>query len=379
MSENGRQPDWIKSIHLKYFTAFEDISIDFSPGINFIIGENGTGKTHLLKVMYAVCRNLAKSSNDEKSTLHQTLDEYFQNHRRGSWNLVNYIAPSVSVKSDDDEYLLDTRRAFIEVDSFGHGDVHSELIEYSSLSKDTGSSITYPATSGWGGNLSWNPNATFIPAKEMLSHNKGLVATMDERHMPFERQYRDILSKAAVNPLRDGNHKSWQRELMDRIAKTIGGPVVEENEVYYVKTDHGPLEFTLVAEGHRKLALYWLLLNNGMLDEGTILFIDEPEANLNPKLMGFMVELLLELSRHGVQIFVASHSFVMFKSLEQRRLESDRLRFHSLYRDNEQDGKICCESHDNPLDLVHDPILEAYNELYDRDIAEISKRIRQGS
>ena len=36
----------IKYLELKNFTAFSDLSIDFSPGINIIIGANSTGKTH---------------------------------------------------------------------------------------------------------------------------------------------------------------------------------------------------------------------------------------------------------------------------------------------------------------------------------------------
>ena len=43
----------IKSIKLENFTVFENISCDFSLGLNMFIGENGTGKTHLLKVLYA--------------------------------------------------------------------------------------------------------------------------------------------------------------------------------------------------------------------------------------------------------------------------------------------------------------------------------------
>lgn len=35
----------ISQLHLKNFIAFTDLSIDFSPGINIVIGENGTGIT----------------------------------------------------------------------------------------------------------------------------------------------------------------------------------------------------------------------------------------------------------------------------------------------------------------------------------------------
>ena len=41
----------ISHFHLKNFIAFAELAIDFSPGINIIIGENGTGKTQLLKAI----------------------------------------------------------------------------------------------------------------------------------------------------------------------------------------------------------------------------------------------------------------------------------------------------------------------------------------
>ena len=45
----------IDKIHLKNFTVFDEVELDFSPKVNLIIGENGTGKTHLLKAAYGVC------------------------------------------------------------------------------------------------------------------------------------------------------------------------------------------------------------------------------------------------------------------------------------------------------------------------------------
>ena len=43
----------IKRIKFQNYTVFEDQQMEFSPGINVIIGENGTGKTHLMKALYA--------------------------------------------------------------------------------------------------------------------------------------------------------------------------------------------------------------------------------------------------------------------------------------------------------------------------------------
>jgi recombinational DNA repair ATPase RecF len=38
----------ITQLQLTNFTKFSELTVDFSPRVNVIIGENGTGKTHLL-------------------------------------------------------------------------------------------------------------------------------------------------------------------------------------------------------------------------------------------------------------------------------------------------------------------------------------------
>ena len=46
----------IEHLHLRNFTIFNNLKLDFSPRINVIIGENGTGKTHLQSCMLPVRR-----------------------------------------------------------------------------------------------------------------------------------------------------------------------------------------------------------------------------------------------------------------------------------------------------------------------------------
>ena len=44
----------LKRLHLQNFTVFADADFAFGPGLNVIVGTNGTGKSHVLKVGYAV-------------------------------------------------------------------------------------------------------------------------------------------------------------------------------------------------------------------------------------------------------------------------------------------------------------------------------------
>lgn len=43
----------LTSLKLQNFTAFAELDLAFSPGVNILVGENGTGKTHVMKVCYA--------------------------------------------------------------------------------------------------------------------------------------------------------------------------------------------------------------------------------------------------------------------------------------------------------------------------------------
>ena len=117
----------------------------------------------------------------------------------------------------------------------------------------------------------------------------------------------------------------------------------------------------------RKLALLWLLIQNGTLLSGSVLFWDEPETNLNPKLYGVLMDVLLELQRNGVQVFLATHDYVILEELDLRKTEEDDVAFHSLYRE-EDTGEITFNTANNYLDISPNAIAETFDDLYDREI-----------
>lgn len=66
----------LKRIEAVNFTVFEDIKILFSKGLNVLVGENGVGKTHIMKAAYAACQ---ASKHDvsfaQKTTTHFRPDQ----------------------------------------------------------------------------------------------------------------------------------------------------------------------------------------------------------------------------------------------------------------------------------------------------------------
>ena len=46
----------ITQIKLENYTVFKNVEINFDKGINVFIGENGTGKTQIMKLLYSACQ-----------------------------------------------------------------------------------------------------------------------------------------------------------------------------------------------------------------------------------------------------------------------------------------------------------------------------------
>ncbi len=147
----------------------------------------------------------------------------------------------------------------------------------------------------------------------------------------------------------------------------MDGKITIDNEEFFLRNKQGKLEFTLLAEGFRKLGLLWALIRNGTLLNGSVLFWDEPEANLNPQLIKIVVEIILELQRMGIQIFLATHDYVLLKEFDLQALNSDNIRFHSLYR-NEKTKEIEVTNTEDYLHIHPNSIDDTFANLMDRDI-----------
>ena len=189
--------------------------------------------------------------------------------------------------------------------------------------------------------------SAYIPVKEMLANAPGFLSLYEQREVHFEETYRDILLRAFVPPERGRPPKDRER-LLRILSKAISGRVTSKNEEFYLRNRDGNLEFSLLAEGFRKLGLLWLMISNGTLLKGSVLFWDEPETNLNPALYGPVVKVLLELQRSGVQIFVATHDYVILKEIDLQMEPADRVQFHSLHKDRGRIVKSSASSRPRP-------------------------------
>jgi len=320
------------------FTAFGDLSVDLSSGINVFIGANGTGKTHLMKAAYSAC-NITKSGLGFADKLNRvflpsgrSLGRLVRRHNASSFAIISVHQNGMKLACSFSNHVVSPEKATV------NGQEKWVLHPISSV---------------------------YVPVKEMLSNAIGFRSLYNQREIHFEEIYADILDRAYSPPLR-GSADPIRKKLMEQIQKAIDGKVVVSKEEFFLKNKQGNLEFTLLAEGIRKLGLLWTLIQNGSLQKGSVLFWDEPETNLNPKMFGILMQIMLELHRAGVQIFMATHDYVILKELELRRTANDKIVFHSLYRDDLD--SVQCHQAQNYLDIHPNAIAQAFTSIYDREV-----------
>ncbi len=350
----------LTKVKLRRFTAFSNLELDLCPGINVLVGTNGTGKTHLMKVLYAAC-------DSAKADVH-----FAEKLMRVLLPSGRFLGRLVKRQSRSTKRVKEGQEARDLIERLASGPV--SLVEVYRGDQQLGVSFSNRIKSpnsayvSVNGADSWKDSSLkgiYIPVKEMLSNAPGFRSLYAEREIHFEEIYADILDRAYI-PLPRGKSAALNRRLLTSLQKEIDGKVTIKNEEFFLKNKRGTLEFTLLAEGMRKLGLLWLLIQNGTLQSGSVLFWDEPEANLNPKLLGTLIEVLLQLQRAGVQVFLATHDYVILKEIDLRTRDEDAVVFHSFYFD--ETGEIACHPASNYLDIHPNAIADTFTDLYDQEI-----------
>ena len=109
-------------------------------------------------------------------------------------------------------------------------------------------------------------------------------------------------------------------DAIERLAsKIIRGRVLPEKlggGMVYHEEGGGSYPLSGSAMGVANLGVLAMLVERGVVNQKSLLFIDEPEAHLHPTWQVEMIKLLFALAREGVHVVIATHSVDMVKWLE---------------------------------------------------------------
>lgn len=347
---------YISKLVLENFMLFNSLNIDFSKNINIISGENSTGKTAILKVLYSATKSI-NDANKSKSELTKEQNEaLLVSKLRGVFrpddDKIGRLVGRIRGRNRTDIAITLNDNAKLE---FGFSTNQEKHLDVSQSLKGFVKAV----------------EPIYLPPKEIISATENFISLYKEYHIAFEETYYD-LALLLDKPLKRGANTAEQNKVLESFNKIINGSIISKGKKFYLKVEgQGEFEMGLVSEGYRKLSTIMYLILSGSLNKNSVLFWDEPETNMNPKMIEPIVQALVVLANMGVQVFIATHDYFVQQCFsmiseykpKQLSLYDIDVKFISLYKENDS---ILFESGPTLLDLQHNTISQEFDHLYDR-------------
>lgn len=409
----------IRRFRLRNFTLFREEELILSPNLNIIIGENGCGKSHLLKALYSLVSVSAEQRRkgippdfekqineiDAKLQFIQTeefkqllnipeglseedvfvpaknnIERHFREQRE---DLFKRLEESVNkpTKAFLEKAYAEKLNNVLRPEKLGNLAAHYRTGEDGaraelSINNDDGRvdvGVSFSAASQSEVKIESLPQdwirekPIFFPTRELLTLYPGFISTYENHYLEFEETYRDTCLLLGLPALK-GERELWAKELLKPIEEAMGGEVIlDSNGRFYLQQGKKRIEMPLVAEGLRKFAMLARLIATGSLLDKGYLFWDEPEANLNPKLIKTLAKVILDLCKQGIQVFIATHSLFLLRELEILQKGDDFTSLSTRYFGlNSVDNGVKVDQGDEIYDLSQIIVLDESLQQSDR-------------
>ncbi len=240
----------LKSMKLDDFTVFHEAEFKFGRQLNIVVGENGAGKSHVLKAAYSAIAVSAARTNGEKepvgkSQMQALLADKFQSVFRPD-GLGRLVRRQRGRKKCSVAFAFDKP-------------AHDLSFSFSTIAK---SEVTLKKAP----KQRIDKLPVFLPTRELLAIYPGFVSLYETTHLSFEETWRDTCILLGA-PLARGPREARIKELLAPLEAAMDGSVeLDKSGRFYLNLNSGgSMEMHLVAEGMRKLAMVTRLIATGSL------------------------------------------------------------------------------------------------------------------
>ncbi|MEY3211107.1 MAG: hypothetical protein RIT28_1588 [Pseudomonadota bacterium] len=294
---SATQTAMLQTLRVKNFSVFERTNLSFG-GLNVLHGDNGAGKTHLLKLLWVTLNAASAGAEAGDEGLQRALHD----------GLVGAFGP---LHGDPGRVARRQR---------------GTALMSAQVSWRAGGALGFTNQTGRPDGVvqvSERPTSPlhhappiYLPPQELLTvapvREPGLAARLDAPTLATCRMLE--------RPLKRGPRDPRVNALAAPIEAHIGAQVVLEDEQGFFLRAIGTarhLEVGASSAGHLKLGTLARLMLTHHLNPGATLLIDGADEQLNPRAMRVMSAALARLARSGVQVFVSAHSAFMLRALGQ--------------------------------------------------------------
>lgn len=156
-------------------------------------------------------------------------------------------------------------------------------------------------------------------------------------------------------------------DLTEIIEKAINGEFKydKKNKEFEFIKNGKKIKSLNVASGIKSFGIIQLLLKSGLLNERSLLILDEPEVHLHPKWQLIYAKVITILSSYGINVLVTTHSPYMVEAFEKySKLNDVKINFYFA------DNGMIVENSDS-LELTYNKLSEPFIEFEKIDLSLI--------
>lgn len=342
-------------VHLKNCGVFADFAWSELGRVNVVVGENDTGKTHLLKALYVIAKSLeveqlpGREATSWRSLVASKMRWTFQ-PRGGLGTLIRHGARRARIKTT----FSGTGHSF----SWGRVPNRKAIVL-------RGAHDSLPSR---------DISAIFIPPKEILTTFSAIAVTRERLEIfGFDDTYYDLIKLLRVPPTQ-GQIEPDLSDVLAALRDLFDGRIVKSQSSDEFTFERGKRSYGMpqTADGIKKIGILTTLIENRSLVPGSVLFLDEPETNLHPRAIRILVRLLFQLGQAGVQVFVATHNYLVIKQLQiLAQQHGENVPFCSLMREEGQVKPMLQDlRHGMPSNPIVDESIRMYREELELELGQ---------
>jgi len=379
--------------HFKNFAKLKDTSIEFND-ITVLAGKPGTGKSYVMKFMYAIEDSLYQDKNNYPLRTFKSTDdlgdlfgkallnmaekflsgegqEQKQLKELASPELYDNIHSQIKDKNKETFSKNDIVLHKYDLKTYLDNVIKSIFREHKQISLDYKIEFNQMQFEYKEDNfilLNGNRNSSFGEAifvetplilefKSFMKREKGKTPYHIESLLNIlDTDY------SFTNEEQDKFIKSFREK-----SKVIIGGDIESSGDSFIFNREGDKNYDILnaSSGIKSIGLLQYLVTNKALKKGSVLFWEEPEVHLHPSWQLKMVDLFVELMNAGVKIVFSTHSPFMgdyLNAISQKNNYRDRVSFNLLKEENEEVKNYILKT-DEDWNMIQDELLGSLEDI----------------
>jgi len=340
--------------HFQNFAKLKDTEVAFND-ITVIAGKPGTGKSYVMKFMYAVDESLRLCNtyyDDIDQKIRELLEEPFNKDIEKLLKRIDEKKPEHNIHEmlyEDFKNIL--KSIFVNLGQISNNfniKFENDFVSYSNdlleIQLD---------------NIDMLENVIFVETPLILEFKKFMKREKGKTPYHIESLLNVLDTDYSFT---DEEQDKFIKEFTQKSKKIIKGDI-ESSGDSFIFNKEGDKNYDIVnaSSGTKSIGLLQYLVTNKALKKGSVLYWEEPEVHLHPEWQLKMIELFIELMNASVKIVFSTHSTFMVDSLNALSKKgdfSDRVSFN-LFK--ETDGIV--ENHileaDKEWKLIQDELLKS--------------------